>query len=238
MIRLFAIPYAFGSANIYCDLGNEIDTNIEVIPVEYSGHGRRSNEPLLLSLQEIAQDVYSQIQNKIQGEYVILGYSMGGTVAYELFRLIKKSGKPLPKCVLAFGATEPDYPHRKADFETYNIDQIAKLLKEFGGTPQELLEEEEIIEMVSPVVISDCIALRDYTPSPYEENAISVPLTVLRGAEEIELENCDKCWRKYCSSDLRYSLVPGGHFFMFDNEGERTAEFARIIENEILKVVS
>ena len=233
MIRLFAIPYAFGGANIYYDLEKEIDENIELIPVEYSGHAGRFSEPLIYNIQEIATDAYTQIADKIRGEYAILGYSMGGIVAYELFRIIKEKGKPLPKCIMAFGSTEPDFKHKGGNFEEYDVNQIRDLLIEFGGTPPELLEDEQMLEVISTIVISDSIALRDYVPSPCEEYAISVPLTVLRGDKEEKLENCECSWRRYCTSDFTYCIVPGEHFFMFEKDGARTAEFARMIETII-----
>lgn len=233
MIRIFAIPYAFGGAYIYDKLSKELANDMELIPIEYSGHSQRYIEPLYNNINEIAKDVYDQIADKLDCDYAILGYSMGGTVTYELQRILKENGRKPPMCIMAFGSTEPEYKHRQHDFEKYDLNDVKNLLKDYEGTPPEVLESDELIDFIKPVVINDCIALRDYVPLEPKDNSISVPLVVLRGADEQKKENCESGWKKYCNSFFSYHVVDGGHFFMFENDGKRTGEFAGIIEKII-----
>lgn len=236
-MRLFAIPYAFGNSNIYYELSKTINPEIEVVPVEYSGHAQRYKEPLYYTMEEIVDDIYRQILPLLCDEYVLFGYSMGGTVCYELFQLLVKNGHPLPKCVMAFGSTEPDFKHKKDEFELYNLEQVRNLLIEMDGTEPEILNNDEVLELVKPVIISDSVALRDYIPTPAQKGALTVPLYVVRGEEEEGLENCEKSWRSFCNSSFSYQLTHGEHFFMFDGDGARTAEFAKMIEKMIFESV-
>lgn len=232
-MRLFAIPYAFGNSNIYYELSKTISSEIELVPVEYSGHAQRYKEPLYHTMQEIVDDVYHQILPLLCDDYALLGYSMGGTVCYELFQILVKNGHPLPKCIMAFGSTEPDFKHKNDKFESYNLEQVRNLLIEMDGTDLEVLNYDEVLEFVKPAIISDSVALRDYIPTSAQKGALTVPLYVVRGEDEENLENCEKSWRGFCNSSFSYQLTPGKHFFMFENDGARTSEFARMIEEMI-----
>lgn len=236
-MRLFAIPYAFGSSNIYYKLSNTINSEIELVPIEYSGRGKRYYDPVYYTMKEIVDDVYRQILPLLCDEYALFGYSMGGTVCYELFQLLVKNGHPLPKCIMAFGSTEPDIKHRSDEFETYNLEQVRNLLIEMGGTNPEILNNNEVLELVKPIVIGDSIALRDYIPTPAQKGALTVPLYVVRGEDETRVENCENSWRSFCKGSFSYQITPGKHFFMFDDDGARTAEFARMIEKMIAQSV-
>lgn len=232
-MRLFAIPYAFGNSCIFYPLEKEMDIDIELVPVDYSGHFMRHSEPLYYTINDMALDIYNQIADKLCQDYALLGYSMGGFVAYELFNIIKKYDKPLPKHILIFGSNEPDFNFLKADYESFNLLQIKDFLSDFKGTSQEVLENDEMLKILSPIVKSDCIALRDYVPDITKK--ITVPVTVLRGENEKDRDNCQKGWEKFCSAGLDYEVVTGGHFFMFEENGKRMAEYAEKIKNIILR---
>lgn len=232
-MRLFAIPYAFGNSTIFYPLEKNLNVDIEFLPVDYSGHFMRHSEPLYSDINDIAFDIYGQISNKLCQDYVLFGYSMGGLVAYELFNIIKSYGHPLPNRILIFATNEPEFNYSKLDFESFDLNQIRNILIDFSGTSQEVLENDDIIKELSPIVKSDCIALRDYIPDITKN--ITVPVTVLRGENEQEnLDNCRKGWERFCSAGLDYEIVAGGHFFMFEENGKRMAEYAKKIESIIL----
>lgn len=233
-MRLFALPYAFGNSAVFYPLEKELDSDIELVPVEYSGHLMRYSEPLYNSINEMALDVYSQIVDKICEDYAILGYSIGGLIAYELFNIIKSCGHLLPKHILIFGTNEPDHTYLKLDYESFDIDQIRDFLSDFNGTSHKILENNDFLKKISSIVKSDCIALRDYVSDNTKK--ITVPVTVLRGEDEKDRENCQKGWERFCSAKLDYKVVKGGHFFMFEKNGSRMAEFADIIKHRILNL--
>lgn len=95
-IKIFAFPYAIGGASAYKDLSNKLsEKGYELCAVNYSGHETRFDEKLIDSIQDIAQDMYNQISKYLDDDYCLLGYSMGGTVCYELFQIIKKNRRKI-----------------------------------------------------------------------------------------------------------------------------------------------
>ena len=233
-MKLIALPYAFGNSAVYYPLEKFLSKEIKLIPVEYAGHFQRYKVPLCYSIRDMALDVYNEISDEINEDYALLGYSMGGIVAYELFNLIRQKGRLLPKHIFLFAANDPEFPHSYANYEEYSTQEIKEVLKTFENTPKKLLEDDYILGLVSPFVKSDCIAVRDYVPKSGSEYNISVPVTLLRGDQEKDVEHCKEGWAKYCSADFTYKVVPGGHFFLFEENGKRMAEYAKLIEDIIL----
>lgn len=81
---MFCLTFAGGNASFYDDLEKKIGNTINIMKIEYSGHGRRHREPFYQSFGELADDIYPLIKEKISAErfsYAIMGYSMGSIAA-------------------------------------------------------------------------------------------------------------------------------------------------------------
>lgn len=112
-MQLICFPYAGAHVNVFVELQNQIKIkypHMQVMSVEYAGHGRRFSETSHLSIQENAADLYTRItatMNKDE-EIIMLGYSMGSIVAYEVAKMLIREGYNVVK--LIFMAATP--PHR------------------------------------------------------------------------------------------------------------------------------
>lgn len=87
MLQLFCIPYAGGTSASYNTLTQFLAGEpIDVIALEYAGHGTRVKEPAYDSFDAMASDISNMISKRRIREipYAILGYSMGSIVAYEI----------------------------------------------------------------------------------------------------------------------------------------------------------
>ncbi|MFF2291041.1 thioesterase II family protein [Peribacillus butanolivorans] len=235
-IKVFAFPYAFGGSNIYQELGKQLDRSIQMKPLDYAGHGARMFEGFSNSIQEMAQDAYARISNELNDDYCLLGYSMGGYVCYELYQIIKKNNKRLPLHMFMFASKAPDFKKEDENGECMSLEQVRNKLREINGTPEEILNNDELIEMIAPVIRSDISNISNYIPTNYTIGKIDCQTTVIRGLKERD-ENCHAEWSKYFNNDFEYLTVNGGHFFMFENDFKRTTEFAEIINERVRKYI-
>lgn len=231
-ISLFALPYAYGGANIYRNLNKYLYDYMEVIPLNYPGHESRFKEKLLSSIQDIAEDAYKQICNNIHGDYSLLGYSMGGYICYELYQIIKKNNKKLPLNLFILATNEPGYKYEHKNGEKMSLEMVKETLLKLGGTNEEILDNGDLIEVIAPIVRMDTYAIENYVPTNNITGKISCPVTIIRGADE-DHENCYVEWNKYFVNECEYIVVDGDHFFMFEDDGKRIEEFAEIINKRI-----
>jgi medium-chain acyl-[acyl-carrier-protein] hydrolase len=232
-INLFTVPYAFGGANIYRGFEKHLESHINIISLNYPGHEARISEKLLLSIQEMAEDVYKQIYDNLECEYSLLGYSMGGYICYELYQIIKKNNKKLPKYMFIFASNEPEYNQKYKNGNDFNLTQVREVLIEFGGTSNEIINNDDFIELIAPIVRNDITALGTYVPTSYIEGKIGCSVTVVRGSQEENIEDCQIKWNNYFYNECEYIVVNGKHFFMFEEDGNRFNEFAEIINKRI-----
>ncbi|PNQ87656.1 thioesterase II family protein [Paenibacillus polymyxa] len=86
---LLCLPYAGESSHIYYKWKRHRH-EIKIIGMEYSGRGKRFNEPLYKNFDEVIYDIYVSIKQSIilnnSDSYYIFGHSLGGIMAFELFR--------------------------------------------------------------------------------------------------------------------------------------------------------
>lgn len=220
MKAVFALPYAFGSASAYRQFKKYLDKNIYFRSIEYPGHSSRFSEPLCTSIRQMAVDAYDQISDVIKecSQYMIIGYSMGSLVGFELYQYIMQSHKKPPSCLIVFASPAPDRIFNYKRYEDYGVNEIREELREKEGTPDEILNNQEMLELFMPIIKSDLIALRDYHPDD-KLCKIQCKTVVVRGTEE-ENKYCSEEWSRFCDSECDFYLMKGGHFFMFENESE------------------
>lgn len=231
-VNLYAFSYAFGGGNIYWETEMFLDNNINMIPLDYPGHESRYSEELLSSIQDMAEEAYNQICNKLNEEYSLLGYSMGGYVCYELYHIIKRNNKKLPTNIFLFATNEPEYKYKYMSGESMSLTQVKEILEEMGATSKEILNNDEVIEMVAPIVRKDISAIENYIPTSYMVGKIECPVTIVRGSKE-KNENCQTEWNKYFESECEYIVIDGEHFFMFEDDGNHLKECVDIINKKI-----
>ncbi len=213
-MEILAFPYAYGSAKIYSEL-LPLRKNFSFHAFDYPGHGSRLEETPLKSISDIADDAIKQIGDYINRPYCLLGYSMGGNVVFEIYQKLKKAEKSLPKYVFILGSHEPSWIHDKYDFENFNLEQVKDVLRKKNGTSEEILNEDELISLLSPSIIADSIALRDYSCSSNNTLPFDCGITIIRGSMEEKTEKCKEEWERFLKRQSEYILVDGNHFFLF-----------------------
>jgi medium-chain acyl-[acyl-carrier-protein] hydrolase len=236
-VNLYAFPYAFGGANIYRELEKYMDKYINIKSLNYPGHELRITEKFSNSIQEMAKDAYDKICEELDNNYCLLGYSMGGLVCYELYQIIKKNNKKLPMHMFIFASDAPDFKQDYEDEENMSLDQVRDILRDMDGTPDEILNNDELIEMITPIIRSDISNIKNYVPTNHTIEKVGCQVTVIRGIEE-DAGTCHSDWNKYFANECEYLTVEGGHFFMFQNDYERTYEYANIINQRIRNYVN
>jgi len=232
-MRILAFPYAYGSAGIYCDFKNEINKHCDFQAFDYPAHGSRLGDAPVYTIKELAEDAYDQIKGMISEPYCLLGYSMGGVVAFELYEKLKKEYKPLPKYIFILGSCEPSHKYKKGDYENYDLEGVKNILRDRNGTSEEILAEDELIELLAPSIKADSIALRDYSCSSDTTVPADCGVTVIRGSREKNTEHCREEWERYLHRDIDYRVVEGDHFFLFKEGEKMTSEISNIISTAL-----
>lgn len=219
-MKIIAFPYAFGSAGIYHEFKCKLESKIDFQAFDYPGHGSRIVEEPLYTIEDIVNDSFRLIKDSVSEPYCLLGYSMGGLVAFGLYKKLKMNRMTLPKHIFLLASCEPSYKFIYEDYENYTLEDVKDILRYRNGTSEEVLAENELIELIAPAVKADSIALRDYNCTPEELTEDGCGVTVVRGNAEPEIKRCHEEWERYFQRKIEYIVVEGDHFFLF-KEGEK-----------------
>lgn len=219
MIKLFCVPYAGGSAMVYDKWKKHLDAEIELLPFEPAGRGRRFNDPFYGTFDEAVEDLTDYIAaNLNDSKYAIWGHSMGSHIAMMAVSKLKKINITEPAHVFLSGSYPPHLKKEKEKgvYKFNDMDFITEILS-FGGTPKDFFENKELLNIFLPVLRSDYKILEEYVYNPCDFNCSS-DITVFYGNEDVEV-NYDEAmeWNMYTTGKFKIYRFDGGHFFINDH---------------------
>ncbi len=233
-IKIFCFPYAGGSARVYKSWQKYLPPEIEVVPIEVKGRGKRYGEKLCDNMGEMVQDVFGQIRDQLQeGEYAIYGHSMGAVVAHEICYKIIEEELPTPLHLFLSGRQAPHCPKDEEE-KTYLLsdDKFRAKLVDYGGTPTEVLENDELMKIFVPILRGDFKVCDTYKHQK-QNYKFDFGITIMTGLEEDLSEEQIEGWQIYTGKKLNNHRFPGGHFFIH----EYTFNILRIICKKIFDII-
>ncbi|TCP65798.1 thioesterase II family protein [Baia soyae] len=212
-IKLLCLPYAGGSARVFLDWKNDLHADIELIPVELPGRGKRFGEALISDFHQLVEDIYQNIKNEISGPYCFFGHSMGSLIVFEVMRKLKAEKQPMPMCCILSGKNPPHVPLRNHIHALDDEEFLAKIFG-YGGTPAEMLHNQELASIFLPIIRSDFQAIELYEP-PADREQMDCPFVVFYGTEDPYVStDLVKEWSLYTTSSCEFYAYSGGHFFI------------------------
>jgi medium-chain acyl-[acyl-carrier-protein] hydrolase len=211
-LRLFCFPYAGAGAGAYRDWPELLPSDIEVAAVQLPGREWRIQEDPLLDMRELAADALQAIKPMLDKPFALLGISMGGTLIFELARLLRESGGPLPVCLMPLAIGAPHLPETKL-FHNLPDDELIAEVSNFGVLSEEVTQHPELLEMLLPVLRADCTAHETYSYADAEPFDFPIWVYAGYGDELITRERLD-AWSMHTSAASRVHMLPGGHLFV------------------------
>jgi surfactin synthase thioesterase subunit len=230
-ITLYCLPFAGGNALSYRDFQSHVSKEIQIMPLDLPGHGKRIKEPLLTEIETIVSDLFAQIKTDIKHQpYAIYGHSMGSLTGYLLSKHILSSGYPTPRHLFFSGKNGPSKKSDKPDKHRLAKKDFLDNINELGGMPREILEHAELMDFFEPILRADFKAIETYF---YQATSpMNIPITLLQGLTDQEVsESGLQAWQEETLQPISLKKFKGGHFFIFDHLPEMGQLFSHILRN-------
>lgn len=203
---------------------------INVIPLDLPGRGGRFNDSLLSDMDSMVDDVFSQVKDDLYTPCAIYGHSLGALLGYLLIKRIIKEDLPVPLYAFFSGREAPTVPE-KDHFHKLPKAEFIKKIESYEGTPDSVLENKDLIELVEPILRADFKAIETY--SHKVESPFDVPIMVMIGLEEdVNYDDALK-WQDETTKKIIIKQFPGKHFFIFDHAAQVCRLFSKTL-NELL----
>jgi medium-chain acyl-[acyl-carrier-protein] hydrolase len=212
-IRLFCFPYAGGTNIIFRTWGKALGPSIAVCTAHLPGRERRLTEKPYTSAQSLVEAAAEAITPHLDLPFAFFGHSMGAVISFELARHLRRLNLPLPKHLFLSGRGAAQFGVMER--LTYNlpVNEFAEELRRLNGTPREVLEHQELMELMIPLLRADFQVCQTYCYT--EEPALDCPITAFGGLYDHEVtREMVGALREQTSSSFRLLMMPGDHFFV------------------------
>lgn len=217
--RLFCLPYAGGSASVFREWSHCLPPSIEVCAIQLPGRETRLKEPAFTRLPPLVRELAQALLPSLNRPFALFGHSVGALVAFELARHLRGHYGMHPVHLWAAACPAPQVPDTDAPIHTLPEPAFRERLRRFNGTPADVLEHEELMAMVGPILRAD-FALRE-TYAYAAEAPLDCPITVFGGVEDHEVSAAELCaWQEQTSRSFRAHMLPGDHFFVQSSRAE------------------
>ena len=228
-MRLFCFPYAGSTAAVFRSWPQYLPSEIELYAVQYPGRGSRLAEPLGEDIVEVMNGLYPDLQPFLKKPFAFFGHSMGALVSYEFARRLQREQQPGPFQLFVSGCSAPHV--RMFDEITYNLPEPEFLaeLRRLQGTPEEVLDNAELMKLMMPIVRADFKASQtyEYVPGPL----IECPIRAFGGLKDEMVPREElEAWSEHTHGSFRAQMLPGDHFFLNTSQSLLT----RIIAQELI----
>lgn len=212
---LFCFSYAGGSAIIYNKFKQHLDKNIEVIPIEYAGRGKRINEAFYTDISCAIDDIYKGLTPCIgKYEFAVFGHSMGTVIAYEVSKRIKEIYGIDPIHIFVSGRYPPHVTKNSNQLHTLSDERFKEEILKIGGTPNEVFENEEFAKIFLPILRADYKLIELYTFNG-NYTRFNSGITVFSGKDDKIIERNELLeWQRYSLDEIAVYEFDGGHFFI------------------------
>ena len=216
-LRLICFPFAGGGAwafNSWADqLPSDIQRETELWSVCLPGRESRRKEPLVTELPPLLEALTPMLTSLLTRPYAFFGHSMGALVSFELACGLRSEGVAGPVHMVVSGHRAPRLPDRQIQLHKLSDQEILTKVRSLGGTPEEVLQDPELMEMYLPLLRADFAVCESYT---YEHREpLSCSITALGGTEDAQVSREElSAWSTHTRGSFSLHMFPGSHFFL------------------------
>jgi surfactin synthase thioesterase subunit len=201
---------------VFRDWAASLPKEIEVCPVCLPGEDLR--EDCVTNIHELVPAMADGLSPYFDKPFAMFGHSMGAIIAFELLRLLQQQHRAEALHLFVSARTAPGVARKEEPFYNLPHAELIDKLKQLNGTPREILDNKDILELMLPRVRADFQLNETYLYEAGEP--LRCPITAYAGAEDCHASAEDmREWERQTAANFQFQVMPGDHFFL---QTERT----------------
>ena len=212
-LRLFCFPYAGAGALIFRTWSDGLPADVELCPVQLPGRGTRLMEHPFTHLSPLVEALAQGLAPLLDKPFAFFGHSLGALVSFELTRRIRREHGVHPVRLFVSAGRAPQIPHRDSPIHTLPKKEFLAELRRLNGMPCALLDHEELMEIMLPLLRADFAVYETYVYT--NEPPLNCPISAFGGIRDHRVKDSDlEAWRAQTNVSFSLRMFPGDHFFL------------------------
>lgn len=166
----------------------------------------------------------------VDAPFALFGHSMGGLIAFELSRRFRRRNSPLPVHLFISGREAPEVV--EPPIHGLPDDEFIAELQHYGGMPESILREPELMKILLPVLRADFAVFETW--KHVQEEPLDVPLSVFGGLNDVMLPLPHiEAWSAQARGRFAVHMFPGDHFFLQSVQPSLLSVVAQALERDL-----
>lgn len=204
---------------MFVPLAGLLPEAIQLQAILLPGREARFREPAHSRMTSLIAALADALPPALTGRFALFGHSMGALIAFELTRELRRRGLPLPETLIVSGRRAPDLviderPLHLLPDEAF----IAEIQARYGGIPQMILDEPELMALFLPTLKADFSVFETHRFVP--EPPLPCALAFYGGdADPQSAPAASGGWSDLVAGPSWRRLFPGGHFYLNEQRG-------------------
>jgi medium-chain acyl-[acyl-carrier-protein] hydrolase len=173
----------------------------------------------------LSRIVARELSPYLDKPFVFFGHSLGALLCFETARSLRRENRSQPAHLFVSAIEAPHHRSREESLSGLPKSALVKKLREFNGTPVEVLQNDELLDLMLPTIRADFELCETY--EYHRESPLGCPMTIYGGLDDhkIDAERL-AAWSETTVGACEIRMFPGGHFYLNNSQAVFLQTFA------------
>ena len=182
-LRLICFPHAGGGAGVFRSWSEALPDTVDICAVRLPGRESRYKEKAFRHIPPSSTACsFPALSPLLDRPFVVFGCSVGAIIGFEFVRRVFAERGTWPAAFIPAASLPPQMIRRTKATGTLDDSQFIRVLKAYNGTPPEVLENRELLELYLPTIRADFSLVETYGFEP--EPCLDCPVVVFGGESD------------------------------------------------------
>jgi surfactin synthase thioesterase subunit len=192
---------------------------VELCIVHLPGREGRWREPALAHAEALIGLIAEALLPLLTTPYVFYGHSLGTLIGFEVARFLDRQHGTVPSRFIGGAHRAPHLPNPHPDIRHLDNDRfVAEINRRYGGIPQLVLDNRELLELMLPALRADFSVYETYQFT--DAGPLRCPIAMFGGTADRFVSAAEvEGWRRHTSAAFQHTMLAGDHFFIQQHRG-------------------
>jgi len=188
-------------------------------------------EPRFTKLFPLVRELAKSLHPFLNLPFAFFGHSLGALICFELARQLRRQNDPDPYHLFISAYRAPQLPNHNPPLHQLPDAEFIKRLRDLNGTPEAVLQNEGLLQMLLPLLRADFAILETY--EYVSEALLTSSISVFGGLQDsIVSQDHLAAWRDQTNNTFTLHMLPGDHFFLHDAQ----SDLLQVINRELVQL--